>query len=256
MGRNIKNGAFSERERLFIQFHGVEGKERTESARLAGYGNPSVMACRLLDPTKNPKVCLAVQQERDKHSSVQKFSADDVLRVLQVGAFLDPRPFFLPGSIDGQYWTISEEDYQKLPLDIARHVKYAEREVTYVEDNEGVVTAKPTGILKVKLTDKEALISVCSKAMLGEKVNVSGHIMQLNWADLQRRTKLTDRPEIHDALEAEILAVKDSGTDLLNPSSIPTAPVSADQKESADSIPETNLLPVPYTPPGQPTDLL
>jgi len=192
------------------------------------------MGSQLTDRTKYPHVVAEIERRQGRALALVEQKGSDVLRILQVGAFLDPRPWFEPGTIDGKYWLISVENYLSLPIDVARHIKYCEKEVTYEEDEDGNVCAVPTGMLKIQLTDKETLIAICSKAMLGDKVNVSGTILQLNWADMQRKLESGETlPPISDPIEAQILSIADRGMSVVVPGE--SLPLSAPHESQSDS---------------------
>ena len=124
-GRKKKTVAskLSTKERAFVDYL-LAGKLRGEAARLAGYAFPEERALKLMDPTKTPHVVAEIDRRKTKVESISDKKASDIQRILQVGAFMDPRPWFEPGSIEGGWWTISRENYLQLPLDIARHIKY------------------------------------------------------------------------------------------------------------------------------------
>lgn len=220
------------RQKRFVDEYVIDLNKK-EAAIRAGI-SPSKAAwqgCQWTDPKKFPLVCLAIKRALALKESVAQYKADDVLRLLQTGAFLDPRPWFDPHSLKEESWRITKENYDKLPVEIIRLIKFAEPEIEFVvpdppsitsddpEDSDEYLESKmmampepkavPTGWLLVQLVDKEQMLAMLAKHMLGEKINTNGMSVQINWNDLRKPTviQVINNDPVDDPIEAEILKV-------------------------------------------------
>jgi phage terminase small subunit len=214
---------FSDKHRIFVAEYAIN-LDHKEAAIKAGYSPrcASSIGKQLLDPKIFPLVARAVEKALALRESLAEHKSDEVLRLLQTGAFLDYREWFLPGCIKDETWKITEEGYKELPKEILRLIKFVEPEMEYqvekefdeetgealpMDQQEPVL--KPTGMLLVQLLNKENLLALLSKHMLGDKINVNGNVMQINWSEFRKTTvEVIQKKLTEDPVEAEILAVR------------------------------------------------
>lgn len=181
-----------------------------ESAEKVGISQ--ALGSRWLNPDISPHVYALLRRKMQAKEAIAEHTADEVLRLLQTGAFLDYRPWFKPGNVKCETWRIHNDEYLKLPVEIARLIKYAEEEIEYKDNEAGVPVATPTGWLEVQLMDREILIAMVAKYMLGDKLDVRGTVLQINWGELRKGqvTTVTSSQLLDsDPIEAEILAVRE-----------------------------------------------
>jgi hypothetical protein len=182
----------------------IATEEPAKAAEKAGFATPSVAANKLMDPKKYPFVCEQINKLRERKKELAEFKAHDTLRLIQRGAFMDPSFWFLPGDIAKGTWEITEEDYKGLPVEIKRLIKHAEYITEWKHDpksKDNELIQVRTGRISVKLVDKEQMIALCGKHMLGDKLSVAQTIT-LNWDGMTEPPK-----EIQDPIEARILSV-------------------------------------------------
>lgn len=210
------------------------------AAKVAGYENPQLAARRLLEGmhSANPSALhLKIQQLLKEKESVAQFKADDVLRLLQCGAFLDMRPWFEPGDIDGKIWKISEQRYAELPADIARLITAAEYETRFEEvadtvvnpdtgeeEETGSVSVVPikTGMIKVKIVDRELMMGLVGKHMLGNKIDLTAKVLQIDWTGLSA-AQTTQPVIVLDPIEEKIKQLSAPSTPMSTSTSPPTS---------------------------------
>lgn len=125
-------------------------------------------------------VALEVRKRLLKKIQLAQFSADDTLRLIQQGAFLSAPHWFEPGSLQDDSWTIKEEDYRELPIEVMRQIKSAQKEIKFTESGEEIYT----GWLRIRLIDKMEMIRLCAKHMLIVDSNVGTTTVQINWNQL------------------------------------------------------------------------
>lgn len=224
--RKAKGGVLTPMQKRFVEEYIID-LDKKKAAERAGIPAKSAAAvgCRWTNAKAYPAVALAIKRALDQKSLLAQYKADDVLRYLQTGAFLDPRPWFKPGSVQEETWKIKEEDYEKLPVEIVRLIKHAEQEMVYkipddIDPNKEDLTDDeisrisnpepvPTGWLLVQLVNKEQLLALVAKHMLSDSINTNGMQIQINWNDMRKPTtvSITNTAKEEDPIEAEILAV-------------------------------------------------
>lgn len=234
-----KVAKLSARHKVFIN-EWLQDMDATRAARAAGckescatdYGR------KWLDPEYFPLVAAAAKKALERRNAIMEHKADDILRLIQVGAFLDYSLFFEPGSIAEKYWTIEESSYDLLPKEVKNIITHVERMVEWDADDEGTLIQVNTGYLKVHLIDKERMILACGKHMLGDKIQVDQRVMTIDWNQLL--TKSTN-PEVIDIVEERIRnlhtlpQLSDKSTNPVNQTIIQTESITKESIEK-DSI--------------------
>jgi hypothetical protein len=192
--------SFSDEQRVFINVL-VETGNREEAAKAAGV-DESKAKDRARDWLKNPLVKAEYSRRVQQQNSRADFKADELLRQLQIGAFLDYRGWFKPDVRNSGGWLISKEHYEEMPADVARIIESAE--LVYEYDAEG--NPVETGMYRVFLIDRKTMISLCARAMLGDKMGSGDkNVTQINWHQLIMTNQ--QRP-VEDVVEERIRGLK------------------------------------------------
>lgn len=164
--------------RIFINVL-LETGSREQAAMAAGATEDKARqtAQRYLNlPLVKAEYSRRIQQQNSRAD----FKADELVRQLQIGAFLDYRGWFKPDVRNSGGWLITKEHYEELPVDVARIIESAELVYEYDADGNPV----ETGMYRVYLIDRKTMIQLCARAMLGDKMATDKNITQINWHQL------------------------------------------------------------------------
>lgn len=175
-------GRITDQQRVFLK-HLLETGNRKEAAITAGVKEHRAekQANDWLCPSKYPHLHAEYSLMIQRQNSRAEFSADELLRQIQLGAFLDYRAWFVPDVTDEGAWIITKEHYEQLPVDVARLIERAVHVYTYHPE-----TGEPqdTGKYRVWLIDRKTMIQLTARHMLGDKLKVDQSVVQINWNEM------------------------------------------------------------------------
>lgn len=187
--KKTKAKSVSNQQAVFIE-QMIAGATQTEAARKAGFSQPDVYACELLNPSRFPLVVKAVQKGLAEREAKAVKTGDDILRYIHTAMFYNPLQFFEAGEKGG--WLLSEEKYKEIPPQLGCLIEEIERREV-ITDSGSVVK------FWVKLVSKTVAMSLAAKHQLGEKISVNH--LHVNWDDLAERGAGLAKP---DPLERRI----------------------------------------------------
>ena len=157
------------KQRVFVNELMVD-MNGTRAAAAAGYKSPAVVACFLQDARRYPLVVQAIREASARKELAAERKADEILKYIHTVLFCCPADYFDPGGNGG--WSISQEDYRRLPSEIKCLIE--EMKLRTVKTKSGTVNT-----LWVRLVSKERALVLAAKHQLGQKMDLQTHLA--NW---------------------------------------------------------------------------